>query len=165
MMLNVLSRGGRQLQAIADDVRQMLSDCRFAACELCSIIRLTSAELSGVQYRPCSATVWAMELQPSGIEAVNHLAQIACQEVIVYAYTAACPASSRGKSCLIAALEHDSRQPRMRYMHSSTYLTKLPCRFLLEGMYKFLNDNCRGWALAQDIPLLQLIEIGIIYEV
>ena len=50
-------------------------------------------------------------------------------------------------------------------MHSSTYLTKLPCRFLLEGMYKFLNDNCRGWALAQDIPLLQLIEIGIVYEV
>ena len=38
-------------------------------------------------------------------------------------------------------------------------------RFLLEGVYNFLVNNCRGWALAQKIPRLQLIEVGMVSEI
>ena len=37
-------------------------------------------------------------------------------------------------------------------------------RFLLEGVYNFLSNNCRGWALAQKIPRLKLIEVGMVYD-
>lgn len=38
-------------------------------------------------------------------------------------------------------------------------------RFLLEGVFNFLVNNCRGWAVAQKIPRLQLIEVGMVSEI